>query len=77
VMSNYCITPTQQFFSYIMARTINKGNKSKLIIISTDKISQQPENCENRNDRGHSGKLIIWKQYMCIIRKHEFYSYEP
>ena len=24
--------------------------KSKLIIIQTDKISQQPENCENRND---------------------------
>jgi hypothetical protein len=24
--------------------------KSKLIIIETDKISQQPENCENRND---------------------------
>jgi hypothetical protein len=24
--------------------------KSKLIIILTDKISQQPENCENRND---------------------------
>jgi len=31
-------------------RFINKGNKSKLIIIQTDKISQQPENCENRND---------------------------
>jgi hypothetical protein len=27
----------------------SKG-KSKLIIIQTDKISQQPENCENRND---------------------------
>jgi hypothetical protein len=24
--------------------------KSKLISIYTDKISQQPENCENRND---------------------------
>jgi hypothetical protein len=24
--------------------------KSKLIIIQTDKISQQSENCENRND---------------------------
>ena len=38
---------------------VNKGNnkitkltngKSKLISIQTDKISQQPENCENRND---------------------------
>jgi hypothetical protein len=33
-------------------RTLNnltKG-KSKPTIIQTDKISQQPENCENRND---------------------------
>ena len=28
---------------------LTKG-KSKLISIYTDKISQQPENCENRND---------------------------
>ena len=28
---------------------VTKG-KSKLISIQTDKISQQPENCENRND---------------------------
>jgi hypothetical protein len=28
---------------------LTKG-KSKLIIIQTEKISQQPENCENRND---------------------------
>jgi hypothetical protein len=26
--------------------------KSKLISIQTEKISQQPENCENRNDPG-------------------------
>jgi hypothetical protein len=30
-------------------QSYTKG-KSKLIIIYTDKISQQPENCENRND---------------------------
>ena len=29
--------------------SLTKG-KSKLISIQTDKISQQPENCENRND---------------------------
>jgi hypothetical protein len=28
----------------------NEGPKSKIIIIQTDKISQQPENCENRNE---------------------------
>jgi hypothetical protein len=28
---------------------LTKG-KSKLIIIKTDKIGQQPENCENRNN---------------------------
>ena len=31
-------------------RTILQKGKSKLISIYTDKISQQPENCENRND---------------------------
>jgi hypothetical protein len=35
--------------SYISNKGNNKG-KPKLISIQTDKISQQPENCENRND---------------------------
>jgi hypothetical protein len=42
---------THHFFRNV-CRTPNnltKG-KSKLIIIKTDKISQQPENCEKRND---------------------------
>jgi hypothetical protein len=29
---------------------VSSKGKSKLIIIQTDKISQQPENCENGND---------------------------
>jgi hypothetical protein len=32
-----------------LPKNLTKG-KSKLISIQTDKISQQPENCENRND---------------------------
>ena len=35
--------------NYRTQRNLTKG-KSKLISIETDKISQQPENCENRND---------------------------
>ena len=35
--------------NYRTPNNITKG-KSKLISIETDKISQQPENCENRND---------------------------
>ena len=31
-------------------RTILQRESQKLIIMQTDKISQQPENCENRND---------------------------
>jgi hypothetical protein len=50
------------FDKQVLYCTINKGNnkitelreilqsESKLISIKTDKISQQPENCENRND---------------------------
>ena len=35
--------------NYRTPNNLTKG-KSKLIIIQTDKISEQPENCENRND---------------------------
>jgi hypothetical protein len=35
--------------NYRTPNNLTKG-KSKLTIIQTDKISQQPENCENRNE---------------------------
>ena len=38
-----------QLFQIRVITKLPKG-KSKLIIIQTDKISQQPENCEHRND---------------------------
>jgi hypothetical protein len=44
-------TPSSASFlqNYRTPNNLTKG-KSKLIRIQTDKVSQQPENCENRND---------------------------
>jgi hypothetical protein len=45
----YIVYFTSKMINYRTPNNLTKG-KSKLIGIWTDKISQQPENCENRND---------------------------
>ena len=43
------VMPIRVITNYRTPSNLTKG-KSKLISILTNKISQQPENCENRND---------------------------
>jgi hypothetical protein len=47
---------------------LTKG-KSKLITIQTDKINQQPENCENRNDPDLVQAFLKkwWVQFLLIV----------
>jgi hypothetical protein len=54
----------------VITKLPNSKSKSKLTNIQTDKISQQPENCENRNDPDLVTRFIYPQRNMHTMDFH-------